>query len=128
PVQIPPIRGNIYDATGKPIAYSVSTQSLYFTMERSIKEAEARKIADQSHEVFTKYGDPREASSIEQIIERMDINFRQNNMYTPRLIKYNLTKQEIAYFSENGAKFPNVDIVEDTIRHYDNDTVAVQLV
>jgi penicillin-binding protein 2 len=127
-VQIPPIRGNIYDATGQPIAYSVSTQSLYFTMERSIKEAEARRIAEQLHAVFTKYGDPNEAITIEQIIERMDINFRQNTIYTPRLIKYNLTKQEIAYFSENSAKFPNVDIVEDTIRHYDKDTVAVQLI
>ncbi|AGA57048.1 cell division protein FtsI/penicillin-binding protein 2 [Thermobacillus composti KWC4] len=127
-VQIPPIRGNIYDATGQPIAYSVSTQSLYFTMDRSIKEAEARKIAEELNEVFTQYGDPNEAITIEQIIERMDINFRQNNMYTPRLIKYNLTKQEIAYFSENSAKFPNISIVEDTIRHYDDDTVAVQLV
>jgi len=128
PVQIPPIRGNIYDATGQPIAYSVSTQSLYFTMERSIKEEEARKIAEELYEVFTQYGDPNEAITIDQIIERMDINFRQNNMYTPRLIKYNLTKQEIAHFSENSAKFPNISIVEDTIRHYDDDTVAVQLV
>ena len=128
PVEIPPIRGNIYDATGRPIAYSVSTQSLYFTMERSIKEEEARRIAEQLNEVFTKYGDPNEAITIDQIVERMDIHFRQNNMYTPRLIKYNLTKQEIAYFSENSAKFPNIDIVEDTIRHYDKDTVAVQLV
>ena len=128
PVQIPPIRGNIYDATGQPIAYSVSTQSLYFTMERSIKEEVARKIAEELYEVFTQYGDPNEAITIDQIIERMDINFRQNNMYTPRLIKYNLTKQEIAHFSENSAKFPNISIVEDTIRHYDDDTVAVQLV
>jgi penicillin-binding protein 2 len=128
PVEIPPIRGNIYDATGRPIAYSVSTQSLYFTMERSIKEEEARRIAEQLNEVFTKYGDPNEAITIDQIVERMDIHFRQNNMFTPRLIKYNLTKQEIAYFSENSAKFPNIDIVEDTIRHYDKDTVAVQLV
>jgi len=127
-VQIPPIRGNIYDATGKPIAYSVSTQSLYFTMERSIKEAEARRIAEQLHEVFRTYGDPNELISVEQIIERMDIHFRQNTIYTPRLIKYNLTKQEIAYFSENREKFPNISIVEDTIRHYDKDTVAVQLV
>ena len=128
PVQIPPIRGDIYDATGRPIAYSVSTQSLYFTMERSIKEAEARRIAEQLHEVFTKYGDPNEAITVDQIIERMDINFRQNTIFTPRLIKYNLTKQEIAYFSENREKFPNISIVEDTIRHYDKDTVAVQLV
>jgi penicillin-binding protein 2 len=127
-VQIPPIRGNIYDATGTPIAYSVSTQSLYFTMERSIKEEEAYRIAEQLHEVFTKYGDPNEAITIDQIIERMDIHFRQNTIYTPRLIKYNLTQQEIAYFSENREKFPNVSIVEDTIRHYDEDTVAVQLV
>jgi penicillin-binding protein 2 len=128
PVQIPPIRGNIYDATGTPIAYSVSTQSLYFTMERSIKEEEARRIAEQLHEVFTKYGDPNELISVEQIIERMDIHFRQNTIYIPRLIKYNLTTREIAYFSENREKFPNIDIVEDTIRLYDKDTVAVQLV
>ncbi len=128
PVQIPPIRGNIYDATGKAIAYSTATQSLYFTMEPSIKEAEAREIAESLQEVFTTYGSPSEAMTVEEIIGRMDIKFKQNNMYTPRVIKVNLTKREIAYFMENRNKFRNVEIVEDSIRNYDDNTVAVQLV
>ncbi|MEH7087308.1 penicillin-binding protein 2, partial [Neobacillus drentensis] len=33
-VPIPPIRGSIYDSTGEPIAYSTSTQSLYFTLNK----------------------------------------------------------------------------------------------
>lgn len=31
---IPPLRGSIYDASGEQVAYSTSTQSLYFNIEK----------------------------------------------------------------------------------------------
>ncbi|WP_349292469.1 hypothetical protein [Paenibacillus sp. ATY16] len=33
-----PIRGNIFDSTGKPITYSTSTQSLYFSISPNFKK------------------------------------------------------------------------------------------
>ncbi|MDG0790699.1 hypothetical protein OMP38_07395 [Cohnella ginsengisoli] len=47
-VSIPPIRGNIYDSAGFPIAYSTSTQSLYFTLEPGTKKGR-RTGAGRAH-------------------------------------------------------------------------------
>jgi cell division protein FtsI/penicillin-binding protein 2 len=44
-VSIPPIRGNIYDSAGQQIAYSISTQSLYFTFKTGFKQEAAEALA-----------------------------------------------------------------------------------
>ncbi|RJE90330.1 penicillin-binding protein 2 [Paenibacillus sp. 1011MAR3C5] len=128
PVRIAPIRGNIYDADGVQLAYSTSVQSLYFSIERGFKSEEADEFAAKLKEVFDQYGDQAKSMTIEQIKENMDLTFRKNTRSVPRRIKSGLSKKEVAYISENLSKYDGVDIVEESIRHYDPDTVAVQLV
>ena len=127
-VWIPPIRGNIYDATGYPIAYSISTQSLYFTLEPGMKEEEGRDLARRLVEVFDRYGDPSKKLTAEQVFSYMDFGGRVHMPYQPRRIKSGLTKEEIAYFSENRQQFRGIEIVEENIRQYSPERIAVQLV
>lgn len=127
-VKIAPIRGNIYDSTGASIAYSTSTQSLYFTISPDFKKEDTQKIATGLAEVFDKYGDPDKAMTVDDIIRQMDLDYRINTISVPRRIKSGLTNEEIAYFMENRTSFPGIDIVEESVRNYSEDTVAVQLV
>jgi cell division protein FtsI/penicillin-binding protein 2 len=53
-VSIPPIRGNIYDSAGQQIAYSISTQSLYFTFKTGFKQEAAEALAVNSCSCLTK--------------------------------------------------------------------------
>ncbi|ACT03481.1 peptidoglycan D,D-transpeptidase FtsI family protein [Paenibacillus sp. JDR-2] len=129
-VKIAPIRGNIYDSSGNAIAYSTSTQSLYFTISPDFKDGDAEAIAAKLAEIFKEKGDkaPEKQMTVEDIIRQMDLDFRRNTISTPRRIKTGLTEQEIAYFSEHKSEFKGIDIVEESVRNYTNDTVAVQLV
>lgn len=131
-VKIPPIRGNIYDSTGYPIAYSTSTQSLYYSIqpEQKLEDARsnAKEMAGMLHEVFMEYGNPANAMTKDDIIRQMDLEFSRNIISTPRRIKSGLTNKEIAYFMENRTSFPGVDIMEESVRNYDTDSIAVQLV
>lgn len=130
--QIPPIRGNIYDANGYPIAYSTSTQSLYYSIQpttRSKKYDEAAKeTAVKLEEVFQKFGDPKLEMSVDDIIRQMDLNFQRNYLYVPRRIKSGLTNKEVAYFMENMSDFTGIEIMEESVRNYDKESIAVQLV
>ncbi|MEF2248588.1 MULTISPECIES: peptidoglycan D,D-transpeptidase FtsI family protein [unclassified Paenibacillus] len=130
--KIAPIRGNIYDSTGYPIAYSTSTQSLYYSIQPASKRAKSLELAKEEAvklaEVFAKYGDPENEMTEEDIIRQMDLEFRRNNISTPRRIKSGLTKEEIAYFMENRSDFKGVEIMEESVRNYDENTIAVQLV
>lgn len=127
-VKIAPIRGNIYDSTGEKIAYSTSTQSLYFTISPDFKTADSEAIASKLAEVFNKYGAADNAMTVEDIIRQMDLDFRRNTISTPRRIKSGLTKEEIAFFMENKSSFQGIDIVEESVRNYSKDSIAVQLV
>ncbi|MFC5650281.1 peptidoglycan D,D-transpeptidase FtsI family protein [Paenibacillus solisilvae] len=128
PIKIPPIRGNILDSTGSRIAYSTSTQSLYFTIQPKFKEEDADKLAQKLEAVFTKYGNPQKALTLEEIKKRMDMDHIQNTYSVPRRIKVGLSNAEIAIFSENQEQYPGIDIVEESVRNYEQDKVAVQLV
>jgi len=128
PVPIPPIRGNIYDSTGKEIAYSTSTQSLYYTIEPGSKTDDSKALAARLFQDFEKYGDKNQHLSVEAIIKNMDLEFKKNTISVPRRIKAGLTKDEIAHFLENKDLYKGIEITEESIRHYDTDTVAVQLV
>ncbi len=135
-VPLAPTRGTIYAAGGEKLAYSTPVQSLYITLqkdysntERGLKNRpEALEIADKLKEVFDKYGKADTAMTKEEIIEAMDLEYRKQNGFSPRRIKIDLTSGEIAYFLERKSDFPGIDIVEESIRHYDKDTVAVQTV
>ncbi|KQO01062.1 peptidoglycan D,D-transpeptidase FtsI family protein [Paenibacillus sp. Leaf72] len=131
-VKIAPIRGNIYDSEGKAIAYSTSTQSLYFSIPPNYKTADLEKMAREEAanlvEIFDKYGDPELKMTVDDVIKQMDLGFKLNNISTPRRIKSGLTNDEIAYFLGNRSKFVGIDIMEESVRHYSQDTTAVQLV
>ncbi|SFT01621.1 penicillin-binding protein 2 [Paenibacillus sp. BC26] len=127
-VLIPPIRGNIYDSGGSPIAYSTSTQSLHYSIEPGTKKADSIAMAQKLFEVFQKYGNPKTAVTLEQIIKNMDLDYKKNTVTVPRRIKSGLTQDEIAYFMENRDLYQGIDIVEESIRHYDTSKFAVQLV
>lgn len=128
-VPIPPIRGNIYDSTGKPIAYSSSTQSLYFTLEPGTKKETGQELAAKLVEVFNKYGSKTaKPLTAGEVFDYMDFDGAVHLPFQPRRIKSGLSKEEIAYFSEHREEFKGIDVVEESIRQYSPDKVAVQLV
>lgn len=129
PVAIPPIRGNIYDSEGRPIAYSTSTQSLYYTIEPGTKEEEGRALAARLAEVFNRYGSPDlPKTTAEEVFAAMDFGNKVYYSYMQRRLRTGLTEREIAYLMEHRDEFKGIDIVEESIRQYAPDRVAVQLV
>ncbi|QYR24114.1 penicillin-binding protein 2 [Paenibacillus sp. sptzw28] len=131
PVLIPPIRGNIYDSGGNQIAYSTSTQSLYYTIEPGPQKqviANATALAKELLVVFQKYGSSNEVMTLDEIKKNMDLEHKKNPYSVPRRIKSGLTNHEIAVLMGNRDQFPGTDIVEESIRHYDKTSFAVQLV
>ena len=129
PVPVPPIRGNIYDSEGNAIAYSTSTQSLYYTYTTKTSEAKGRELAANIVAVFDAYGDKtKKPLTPDEVFDKMDFKGRVYKSYMPRRIKSGLTKEEIAYFSEHSEEFKGIEVVEESIRQYSPDRVAVQLV
>ncbi|BBI35121.1 peptidoglycan D,D-transpeptidase FtsI family protein [Cohnella abietis] len=129
PVAVPPIRGNIYDSEGRAIAYSISTQSLYYTLDTKTKKEAGQALARSLVEVFDRLGDKKaKPITAEDVYDDMDFTGRVHYPYQPRRIKSGLTKEEIAYFSENREQFKGIDVIEESIRQYSPDQVAVQLV
>lgn len=128
-VPVPPIRGNIYDDEGIPIAYSTSTQSLYYTFDTKTDEEEGRALAVRIVDVFNKFGDKtKKPLTVDEVFEDMDLKGRVYMSYMPRRLKSGLTKEEIAYFAEHSDEFKGIDVVEESIRQYNPDHIAVQLV
>ena len=138
-VSLSPVRGTIYDATGKvKLAYSEPVHSLYLTLYQNYKQekeasnpyrAEAEQIAQSLHRAFLKYGNQTESvMTKEQILERMDLNYRLYHGFVPRLIKSKLSEEEIAHFLEHKQKYKGIEIREESIRCYDPDGVAVQAI
>lgn len=141
---IPPLRGTIYDASQQKMAYSTATQSLYFNVElnygnpdeKNLTKAqlrnreEAMNLAERLADVFKNHGDPAGKVITAEMIynDQMDLAGKVNFVWVPRLIKTNLTQKEIAYLLENKPDFPGIDIVDDSVRNYDPDTVAVQTI
>lgn len=138
PHAIPPIRGNIFDRDGYPIATSTSTQSLYYTVEPGNKnQDQVIDLAKRLAEAFRQYGNPdKPQPTAEEIIKAMDVGYDLNKQKTkepsyysiPRKIKSDLTQQEIAYFSWYRDEFKGIDIQEESIREYSTKRIAVQLV
>ena len=73
---IPPIRGNIFDRTGYLIAYTVSTQSLYFRMENGQKQDDVIALAYTLEDIFAKYGSPYVPQpAAADIMKAMDVGY-----------------------------------------------------
>lgn len=137
-VPLPPMRGSIIADGGEKLAYSLPVQSLYLTLQKSNYDQntetgkqnynDAIALAKKLKEAFDKYGEKNKAMTEEEIVEAMDLNYRINSGFVPRRIKADLSKKEVAYFIERKSEFTGIDIVEESIRYYDKDTVAVQTI
>ncbi|QJD84169.1 peptidoglycan D,D-transpeptidase FtsI family protein [Cohnella herbarum] len=129
PVAVPPIRGNIYDSEKRALAYSTSTQSLYYTHDTKMSEEDGKALAAELVAKFNELGlKTAKPLTVEEVFKYMDFKGRVYYSYQPRRIKSGLTKEEIAYFSEHKDQFPGIEVVEESVRQYDKDRVAVQLV
>ncbi|WP_340025617.1 penicillin-binding transpeptidase domain-containing protein [Paenibacillus sp. FSL K6-1096] len=145
-VPLASIRGSILAAGGEKLAYSSSVQTLYVTLTQeytakmvdketgvsSLKpeaRANAYALANSLVAKFNEYGDPNgEKLTVNDVISSFDLYFKKSSGYVARKIKSGLTTKEIAYFMEHKSEYPGLEIVEEGIRHYDKDTVAVQTV
>ncbi|MEO3946849.1 penicillin-binding transpeptidase domain-containing protein [Gorillibacterium sp. CAU 1737] len=139
-VFIPPVRGNIYDVKGAPIATSRSTQSLFMQLSKDDQYEQLLQIARTLEQVFIQYGSKTSTPlTTEEIFNLMDTEYTfegekrapKDYFYSPRRIKSGLTKEEIAHISEHRDEMAGLDISEESIREYEEDPdkqVAVQLV
>ncbi|WP_433746995.1 peptidoglycan D,D-transpeptidase FtsI family protein [Paenibacillus amylolyticus] len=133
-IPLAPVRGPIYDATGEvALAYSEPVQSLYVLLYEDYRNDERRQEAEElAHDlaaVFKQFnpGD-KEQPDAEEIIKRLDLDYQKTFGYVPRLVKSDLSTKEIAFFMEKKAEYPGVMVLEENIRKYDPDGVAVQVV
>ncbi|WP_440112505.1 peptidoglycan D,D-transpeptidase FtsI family protein [Paenibacillus sp. QZ-Y1] len=133
-IPLAPVRGPIYDATGEiALAYSEPVQSLYVLLYEDYRNDERRQEAEElAHDlaaVFKQFnpGD-KEQPDAEEIIKRLDLKSQKTHGYTPRLVKSDLNTKEIAYFMEKKAEYPGAMVLEENIRKYDPDGVAVQVI
>ncbi len=140
--KIAPIRGNIYDNFGAPLAYTVSVQSLFFRIEPTQQDkAEVIQLARELSQVFETYGRPEGIQlTPAQIVLAMDLGYdidlkkskEPSYYFTPRRIKADLTKEEVAYLLEHRDEFKWIEVSEESIRMYereiDGTTIATQLI
>ncbi|WP_248549592.1 peptidoglycan D,D-transpeptidase FtsI family protein [Paenibacillus odorifer] len=145
-VPLAAMRGIIFAAGGEQIAYSTPVESLYLTLnkeytakttdkvtgETSLTEKAKNKSNDLAARLvaeFEKYGSADAPKLTQQdVLDLLDLDFKKYLGYVPRRIKAGLTSEEIACFMEHKDEYPGITIVEESVRHYDKDTVAVQTV
>ncbi|WP_427052402.1 peptidoglycan D,D-transpeptidase FtsI family protein [Paenibacillus sp. TC-CSREp1] len=133
-IPLAPVRGPIYDATGKvALAYSEPVQSLYVLLYEDYRNddrrQEAEELAQELADIFKRFnpGDEKQPDA-EEIIKRLDLDHQKTFGYVPRLVKSDLTTQEIAFFMEKKAEYPGIMVLEENVRRYDPDRVAVQVI
>ncbi|SEL94083.1 penicillin-binding protein 2 [Paenibacillus sp. OK003] len=133
-IPLAPVRGPIYDATGEvALAYSEPVQSLYVLLYEDYRnddrKQEAQELADELAAVFKQFnpGD-NEQPDAEEILKRLDLESQKAHGYTPRLVKSDLNMKEIAYFMEKKSEYPGAMVLEENVRKYDPDRVAVQVI
>ncbi|WP_342478925.1 penicillin-binding protein 2 [Paenibacillus sp. FSL H7-0350] len=145
-VPLAAIRGTIHAAGGEDIAHSTPVQSLFVTLTQEYTakvknkktglyeptaeaKANTKALAAGLSSVFEQYGDPSAKKLLkEDVLLLLDLDYKKSLGYVPRKIKAGLTMKEVAHLMENRQRYPGVSVVEESIRHYDKDTVAVQTV
>jgi len=136
-VPIAPIRGNIYDRVGQTVAKSTSTQSLFYRIEPNTSQDDTIQLAYRLAEWFGKYGDTsKPPMTPNDVILAMEVGYdinkeQQDNLtysFYPRRVKSGLSNAEIAYFMENRNALKGIEVVEESIREYDERGIAVQMV
>lgn len=135
---IAPIRGNIYDLNGYPIAYTTPVQSLYFRVENNQPKDDVVVLAKRLADIFQKYGDKsKKQLTAEDIISLMDVGYDLNKnpsrlpsyFNVPRRIKTPLSDKEVAYILEHRDELRWLEVTEESIRRYSTEPIiASQLV
>lgn len=141
-VAIAPIRGNIYDSNGFPLAYTISSQSLFYQLKVEKTQQEtidlARRLADAFYSLAEE-SKKEEQPGVEEVLALMDTGWKMdsekqgqplNFSFSPRRIKTNLTQQEIAYFAERRDEFDGIEITEESTREYNSNngsSIAAQV-
>jgi len=138
-VIIAPIRGNIFDATGAPLASSLSAQSLFYQYEPLRRPDYFIETARKLESFFKELGE-KDRPDAAEILKRMDVGYDMEGtklkrepsyVYQPRRILFQLSQKEIAYLAEHRDEFTGFEIVEESTRYYhsyDDRYVAPQLV
>lgn len=139
-VAIAPIRGNIYDSNGFPLAYTISSQSLFYQLQLDKPKEETIALARRLADVFLMLAEDSkkaEQPDAAEVLARMDTGFELDGSksakdpgysFSPRRIKANLTKEEIAYFAEHRDEFEGIEITEESTREYNEEAIAPQVV
>ncbi|OWA34831.1 cell division protein FtsI [Saccharibacillus sp. O16] len=140
-IPMQPVRGTIYSADKVPIAYSTPTQTLYATPLKNFSNDEAGvknrpEVKEAINQLLVKLKELNpsgEQPTLEEMLgkDRLDLENIKHYGYMPRKIINNLNEAEVAYFKENKNMFKGIlmlDVVEETNRQYDPDSVAVQTV
>lgn len=134
---IAPIRGNIFDSDGYPIASTYSVQSLFFRYGSITKYEDLVALARQLEHIFTEFGKEDKRLPAAEILKRMDVGIdmdmnetakKPGYSFIPRKLKSDLTKEEIAYIMEHRDGLIGLEIMEESARLYDQNKIAVQLV
>src|SRR5699024_3457533 len=113
-----------------------STQSAYYRIDLAVGYEELLELAKRLESIFDRFGNGKEPLTLEDIFERMDTKYDLDGSPSShqvaysqlRRIKSDLTDKEIAYMMENANKLPGIEITEESVRHYDQERVAVQLI
>ncbi|MBP1992035.1 peptidoglycan D,D-transpeptidase FtsI family protein [Paenibacillus eucommiae] len=140
--KIAPIRGNIFDNKGVPLAYTVPMQSLFFRIEPDQDPDFIINLAHKLAYAFQKHGkkDQKEITAAD-IILSMDLGYDINKnkvklpsyYNVPRKIKSDLSKEEIAFLLEHRDEYKWLEVTEESIRTYETEeenktTIATQLI
>lgn len=140
-IPMKPVRGTIFAAGGEALAYSEPTQTLYLTFEQDFSKGEGLKnrpkldaVLEEILATLNEKGNPNVPNpTMKEFIgpELLDLGNVNSYGYSARPAKTGLSDPEIAYFKENKHKYAGIlsfEVVEETLRRYDNDTVAVQTI
>ena len=111
-IPLAPVRGPIYDATGKvALAYSEPVQSLYVMLYEDYRNddrrQEAEGLARELADIFKRFNPGTKQPDAEEIIKRLDLDHQKTFGYVPRLVKSDLTTQEIAFSREKQVSWGN---------------------
>lgn len=121
-------RGVIYDRKGKAL---VTNEPIFTAMYIETNHSDDVKI-----ETAKKLAELLEMDAAD-VLEQMDVGIdldgkalhnRKQYRYMPKKIKANLTEEQVTKIRERPQDYPGVNVVYEPIRHYRDDTFAVQTI
>ncbi|MFT9846230.1 peptidoglycan D,D-transpeptidase FtsI family protein [Aneurinibacillus sp. REN35] len=131
-VPIPALRGSIYDKNGNLLVYSRASFAAVFQEENGMTKDELVSLAHRMSTIL-------KGTTKEDLLKKMDAEYqykngqivevpRQTSKFLEKDLKYDLSKEEIAYLAEHRTELRGISVVTKPIRKYDLKQVAVQAV